>query len=265
MNNGRSVLITGASRGIGAAIAKGFAREGYSFVGINYHSDEAGARAVAEEVRANGAHAEIYQADVSDSGDCQRLMEQFISDTGKIDVLINNAGGAQTIPAGSFAEMPVEYWDRQIRMNLSCAAYCSRIAIGDMLAKGTQGRIINISSVHSQVTWVKRKALPYCAGKAGMNMFTKALGVEVARHGIRVNCIAPGFIKTQLTTRYTQEQVDAFERKIPSGILGRPEDIVPMALLLADEEKARFIVGQTFVIDGGQSIDGAIDSMMYDF
>ena len=98
-----------------------------------------------------------------------------------------------------------------------------------------------------------------------MNMFTKALGVEVARHGIRVNCIAPGFIKTQLTTRYTQEQVDAFERKIPSGILGRPEDIVPMALLLADEEKARFIVGQTFVIDGGQSIDGAIDSMMYDF
>ena len=96
-------------------------------------------------------------------------------------------------------------------------------------------------------------------------MLTKTLGVEVAKYGINVNCIAPGFIQTKLTTRYTEEQIAAFERKIPAGVLGRPDDIVHMALLLADEEKSRFIVGQTFVIDGGQSIDGAIDSMMYDF
>ncbi|MGI5857191.1 MAG: SDR family NAD(P)-dependent oxidoreductase [Candidatus Merdivicinus sp.] len=265
MSNGKSILITGASRGIGAALAKAFAREGYAFIGINYHSDGDGARSVAEAVRGIGARAELYQADVSENADCERMLAAFLADAGKIDVLINNAGGAQSIPAGGFAEMPVEYWERQIRMNLSCAAYCSRIAVGDMIQKGIKGRIINISSIHSQITWVKRKALPYCAGKAGMNMLTKTLGVEVAKYGINVNCIAPGFIQTKLTTRYTEEQIAAFERKIPAGVLGRPDDIVPMALLLADEEKSRFIVGQTFVIDGGQSIDGAIDSMMYDF
>ena len=265
MNNGKNILITGASRGIGAALATAFAREGYAFVGINYRSDETGAQAVAEEVRAAGASAELFQADVSDSVDCERMMNSFIRDTGRIDVLINNAGGAQDIPAGGFNEMPVEYWDRQIRLNLSSAAYCARFAVEDMIDKDTKGRIINISSVHSQVTWVKRKALPYCAGKAGMNMFTKALGVEVAKYGIRVNGIAPGFIQTKLTTRYTAEQIAAFQRKIPAGVLGQPSDIVPVALLLADEEKSRFIVGQTFVVDGGQSIDGAIESMMYDF
>ena len=260
----KTAVITGASRGIGRAAALLFAENGYDLALCCRHNANL-LQQTANQARQLGAVCLTYTGDMGDPDSCAGFFKEIDDTFSSIDVLINNAGGAETIPAGSFAEMPVEYWDRQIRMNLSCAAYCSRIAIGDMLAKGTQGRIINISSVHSQVTWVKRKALPYCAGKAGMNMFTKALGVEVARHGIRVNCIAPGFIKTQLTTRYTQEQVDAFERKIPSGILGRPEDIVPMALLLADEEKARFIVGQTFVIDGGQSIDGAIDSMMYDF
>ncbi|HBG76181.1 MAG TPA: hypothetical protein DDW86_04405 [Clostridiales bacterium] len=265
MNNGKNILITGASRGIGAALAKAFAREGYAFVGVNYFSDEPGAQTVAEEIRGAGADAALYQADVSSSADCRRMLDSFIGDTGRIDVLINNAGGAQDIPAGGFDEMTVEYWDRQIRLNLSSAAYCARFAVKDMIDKQAKGRIINISSVHSQVTWVKRKALPYCAGKAGMNMFTKALGVEVAKYGIRVNGIAPGFIQTKLTTRYTAEQIAAFQRKIPAGVLGQPSDIVPVALLLADEEKSRFIVGQTFVVDGGQSIDGAIDSMMYDF
>lgn len=265
-NNERTVLITGASRGIGAGIAKAFAKDGYAFVGINYLQDKSGAEQVAEEVRKYGAKAEVYEANVCDSSECEKMVQDFIKDAGRIDVLINNAGGAQKIPAGGFEDMPTEYWDRQIKMNLSCAAYTSRIAVKDMIEKKIPGRIINISSVHSQVTWVKRKALPYCAGKAGMNMFTKTLGVEVAKYGINVNCIAPGFITTGLTTgRYSEAQIDAFKRKIPAGALGMPEDIAPTALLLADVEKSRFIVGQTFVIDGGQSIDGAIDSMMYDF
>ena len=265
-NQERTVLITGASRGIGAGIAKAFAKEGYRFIGINYFHDEDAAKAVAQEAETAGARAALYQANVCESAECEQMVNSFIQDAGKIDVLINNAGGAQTIPAGGFEDMPVEYWDRQIRMNLSCAAYTSRIAVKDMIEKNIPGRIINISSVHSQVTWVKRKALPYCAGKAGMNMFTKTLGVEVAKHGININCIAPGFITTGLTTeRYSEAQINAFKRKIPAGVLGMPEDIAPTALLLADVEKSRFIVGQTFVIDGGQSIDGAIDSMMYDY
>jgi len=265
MNNGKSVLITGASRGIGAAMAIGFAKEGYSFIGINYCSDIEGAQSVAKAVRELGAQAQIYSCDVSVSEECEKMLIEFIADAGKIDVLINNAGGAQKIPAGGFEDMPMEYWDTQIRLNLSSAAYCSHLAVKNMIENGIHGRIINISSVHSQVTWVKRKMLPYCAGKSGLNMFTKALGVEVAKYGINVNCIAPGFIATKLTTRYDEAEINAFKRKIPAGVLGSVDDITPLALLLADEEKSRFIVGQTFVVDGGQSIDGAIDSMMYNY
>ncbi|NLE56340.1 MAG: SDR family oxidoreductase, partial [Lentisphaerae bacterium] len=120
----------------------------------------------------------------------------------------------------------------------------------------------NVSSIHSQITWVRRKMLPYSPAKAGLNMFTKALGVEVAKHGINVNCIAPGFILTKLSNRYTEEDMKSYLRKIPLGFLGQTSDITPMMLFLADDEKSRFITGQTFVIDGGQSIDGAIDHMI---
>lgn len=265
MSNGKTVFITGASRGIGAGLALAFAVEGYEYIGINYSRDGQGAAETAEKVRALGARCGIYQADVSSYGDCERALTGFIQDAGKIDVLINNAGGGLRIPTGGFEKMPIEYWDQQIGLNLNAAAYTSHLALRDMLEKGTRGAIINISSVHGTVTWVKRKMLPYCAAKAGVEMLTKALGVEVAKYGIRVNCIAPGFIKTQATTRYSPDQLEGFERKIPAGVLGEPADLAPMALLLADEEKSRFIIGQTFTIDGGQSIDGAIDNMMYDY
>ncbi len=133
-----------------------------------------------------------------------------------------------------------------------------------MIEKGVHGAIINISSIHSAVTWVRRKALPYSAGKAGMNMFTKSIGVELIKHGINVNCIAPGLIYTKIMNRYSERDITGFSRKIPFGNGGLPEDITPMVLFLADKEKSRFIVGQTIFIDGGQSIDGVIDSMMDD-
>jgi NAD(P)-dependent dehydrogenase (short-subunit alcohol dehydrogenase family) len=125
-----------------------------------------------------------------------------------------------------------------------------------------RGKIINISSVHSIVTYVRRVTFPYCAAKGGLNMFTKTLGVEVIKYGINVNAVAPGFIKTKATTRYSEEEMNAFLRKIPAGRLGGVEDITPLVLFLADDEKSRFIVGQTFVVDGGQSIDGTIDYML---
>ena len=165
------------------------------------------------------------------------------------------------MPEGGFEQMPMEYWDSQINLNLNAAAYCSRYAVQDMIQKGTHGKIINISSVHSQITYVRRKALPYCAAKAGLNMFTKSLGVEVIKHGINVNCIAPGLVFTKLANRYSKEDLESFSRKIPFGNGGMAEDITPLILFLADDSKSRFIVGQTFVVDGGQSIDGAIESM----
>ena len=259
----KSVLITGSSHGIGAACAEAFAKEGYD-VGINYCNSPEGAEEVAEKCRALGADAQIYKADVSKREDCENMLHAFIEHFGKIDVLVNNAGGALKMPKGGFIDMPMDYWDSQIALNLNSAAYCSRVAAEDMVKKGIQGAIINISSVHSQVTWVRRKPLPYSAGKAGLNMFTKSIGVELIKYGINVNCIAPGLIYTKIMSRYSEKDIQGFNRKIPAGHGGQPSDIVPMVLFLADKEKSGFIVGQTIFIDGGQSIDGAIDNMLDD-
>ena len=259
----KSVLITGSSHGIGAACAEAFAKEGYD-VGINYCNSPEGAQEVAEKCRALGADAQIYKADVSKREDCENMLNAFIQHFGKIDVLVNNAGGALKMPKGGFVDMPMEYWDSQIDLNLNSAAYCSHVAAKDMVEKGVQGAIINISSIHSQVTWVRRKALPYSTGKAGLNMFTKSIGVELIKYGINVNCIAPGLVYTKIMSRYSDKDITGFNRKIPAGYGGQPSDIVPMVLFLADKEKSRFIVGQTIFIDGGQSIDGAIDNMLED-
>lgn len=258
---GKKVLITGASHGIGAAAATAFAQAGCD-VGINYHRNREGAEATRSAVRALGREAELYEADVSDPDACETMVNAFLDRFGRIDVLINNAGGALRIPEGGFIDMPVSYWNNQVDLNLNAAAYTSRIAIRDMIARKNRGKIINVGSIHGIVTWVKRKMLPYSPAKAGLAMFTKALGVEVARYGINVNLIAPGFIQTSLSARYSEEEKKAFLRKIPLGRLGSTSDITPMLLFLADDEKSAFITGQTFVIDGGQSIDGAIDRMI---
>ncbi len=258
---GKRVLITGSSHGIGAATALAFAAEGCE-VGINFCKNPEGAEAVAAGIRRLGQRTAVYQADVSDPDQSEELVRNFIAEFGGIDVLVNNAGGALKIPEGGFIDMPVDYWNRQIDLNLNAAAYTSRIAVRHMIEHGVRGKIINVSSIHSLVTWVRRKMLPYSPGKAGLNMFTRALAVEVARYGINVNAIAPGFVMTKISARYTAAELAAFKRKIPLGRLGEVADITPMMLFLADDEKSAFITGQTFVIDGGQSIDGAIDAMI---
>ena len=263
----KSVLITGSSHGIGAAAAIAFAKEGFQ-VGVNANKNPAMAEEVAKKCREAGADAKVYVCDVTKHDACKKMIFDFINDFGKIDVLVNNAGGALQIPGGpdgEFKDIPMDYWDSQIALNLSAAAYCSRYAAADMIEKGIKGSIINISSIHSEVTWVHRRMLPYSAGKGGLNMFTKALGVELIRYGINVNGIAPGLIFTKLAERYSPEDLASFSRKIPFGNGGSVDDIVPMILFLADKEKSRFIVGQTIFIDGGQSIDGSIESMNFDF
>ena len=260
----KNVLITGSSHGIGAAAAIAFAKEGCN-VGINCNKADDAVHEVAKECEKYGVKTKVYVADVSKHDECKNMVEDFIKTFGCIDVLVNNAGGALKIPEGEFKDMPMEYWDSQIDLNLNSAAYCSRYAVADMIEKGIKGKIINISSIHSQVTWVKRRMLPYSAGKGGLNMFTKALGVEVAKYGINVNGIAPGLVFTKLAERYSPKDLASFSRKIPYGNGGQTEDIVPMILFLADHEKSKFIVGQTIFIDGGQSIDGSIESMNFEF
>ncbi|MCS3843168.1 SDR family NAD(P)-dependent oxidoreductase [Microbacterium sp. AK031] len=259
----KTALITGASRGIGAGCALAFAREGYH-VGINHRSSPDDAESIAQQCRDLGVEAEVFAADVSDSSDAQAMVESFVSRFGRIDALVNNAGGALKMPAGGFIDMPVEYWDSQIALNLSAASYCTQAAARSMVAQGVRGAVINISSIHGDITWVRRKALPYSAAKGGLNMMTKALAVELIAYGINVNGIAPGLIHTKALDRYSERDLSGFNRKIPFGGGGSPEDIAELAVFLADKSRSRFIVGQTITVDGGQSIDGSIDSMLDD-
>ncbi len=263
----KNVLITGSSHGIGAAAAIAFAKEGYN-VGVNANKNPKGAEEVAAECEKYGVKTKVFVCDVGKHDACKKMIEDFVEYFGHIDVLINNAGGALQIPdgpKGEFKDMPMEYWDSQIALNLSSAAYTSRYAAADMIEKGIKGSIINVSSIHSQVTWVHRRMLPYSAGKGGLNMFTKALGVELIKYGINVNGIAPGLVFTKLAERYSEADLASFSRKIPYGTGGTVDDIVPMMLFLADKEKSKFIVGQTIFIDGGQSVDGSIESMNFEF
>ena len=126
-----------------------------------------------------------------------------------------------------------------------------------MKAKGTKGRIVNISSQLSMCTWVKRKTLPYTAAKSGLNGLTMALGNECAPFGIIVNAIAPGAIETRIAQRYTPEQKQGYIARIPAGYYGQTKDIANMAVFLADLEKPTYIVGQTILVDGGQLDDGS--------
>ena len=260
----RNVLVTGSSTGIGAAAVVAFAKEGCN-VGITYNKNPEAAEKIAAKCRSYGVRAELFGGDISQHDVCRRMMEEFLEKFGTIDVLVNNAGGALKMPEGGFEKMPMEYWESQINLNLNAPAYFAHYAMQNMIEHGTKGSIINISSVHSQVTWVRRKTLPYTAAKAGLNMFTKNLGIEAIHYGIHVNGIAPGFIATKATDRYDQSDLErGFLRKIPAGFLGNVDDIVPMILFLANNDTNRFLVGETIVIDGGQSVDGAIDKMLDD-
>jgi NAD(P)-dependent dehydrogenase (short-subunit alcohol dehydrogenase family) len=262
----RNILITGSSHGIGAGCAIAFARDEGANIGICGNKNPDSAAEVARQCEAFGVKTKVYIGDVGNHDFCKEMMADFIRTFGKIDVLINNAGGALQIPGGpkgEFKDMPMEYWDSQMALNLNSAAYLSRYAVEDMIEEKTEGRIVNISSVHGQVTWVHRRMLPYSAAKSGLNMFTKALGVEVAKYGIRVNCVAPGLIFTKLAERYSKEDLTSFSHKIPVGRGGTVEEIVPAIQFLSDIEKTRFIVGQVLCVDGGQSSDGSIESMNF--
>lgn len=259
----RNVLVTGSSHGIGSATAIEFARNGDN-VGICYLNNPEGAEKTAEECRKYGVDVQIFKVDLNVREECVQLVAKFLEHFKTIDVLINNAGGALKIPKGEFVDMPLDYWDSQIALNLNAAAYCSQVAIRNMKENHIPGRIVNISSVHGSISWVRRKMLPYCAAKGGIEMFTKAIAIEVAKYGIRVNCIAPGFIMTKLSDRYSERDLDGFRRKISVGFLGQTEHIVPAIMFMADIKSTEYIVGQTLHVDGGQSIDGAIDCMLDD-
>lgn len=241
--SGKTVLVTGSSSGIGAAIAKEFAAA-KAKVAIHYRGNADGANQVAEAIQQAGGACAIYQADVSNTEQAAELVKRIQSDLGSLDIVVNNAGTTRDTLLMSMKE---DDWDAVIATNLKSIYAVSRAAIRGMI-KSRWGRIINISSVVG-LTGQAGQA-NYAASKAGMIGFSKSLAREVASRNITVNVVAPGFIPTALTEVLNEEQRKAIIANTPVGRMGTPEEVAWAVLFLA-AERSGFITGQVLTVDGG--------------
>ena len=245
MNN-KTAVITGASRGIGRAIAETFAANGYNVV-INYNNSQAEAQSIKEQLDKKGFSCSVFKADVSKYDEAKALIDFCIQQYGKIDVLVNNAGISEI---KLFTDITPDEWKRMLDTNLTSVFNCSQNALKYMISEHS-GSIINVSSM-----WGVSGAsceVHYSASKAGVIGLTKALAKEVGLSNIRVNCIAPGVIMTDMMKSFDQTDLDAIKEEIPLNKFGTPEDVANMALFLASD-KAGFITGQIFGVNGGQVI-----------
>jgi 3-oxoacyl-[acyl-carrier protein] reductase len=243
MLQGKIALVTGASRGIGAAIAAELAGQGATVI-VN-HRDSAGqAAAVVAQIVAAGGQAVAIQADVSKLDDAQRLVKETLDHFGRLDILVNNAG---TTRDTLLLMMSEEAWDVVIETNLKSAYNCSKAALRPMF-KQRSGRIINITSVSGLAGQAGQTN--YSASKAGLIGFTKAMAKEVGPRGITVNAVAPGFVPTTLTDVLTDEQKKLAIAATPLGRFAKPEEIAYAVAFLAGD-RAAFITGQVLSVDGG--------------
>lgn len=240
----RYVLITGASGGIGAAIAEEFARAGYGVV-LHYHKGADRAAALAARLAdAYGVPALPLCADLSDTEAVSAMFTRAAAECGFIDTLVNNAGIAQQ---KLFTDLTDEDWQAMIDVNLGGTFRTCRAALPEMIRQ-KRGTIINISSMWGQVGASCEVA--YSAAKAGVIGLTKALAKEVAPSGITVNCIAPGAIRTPMLDCFTEEDLAALAEETPVGRIGTPEDVAAACVFLASDG-ARFITGQVLGVSGG--------------
>jgi NAD(P)-dependent dehydrogenase (short-subunit alcohol dehydrogenase family) len=243
---GRVALVTGASRGIGRAIAVALGAAGAVVACAARSMDQV--EATAAEVRAGGSAAGAFRLDVTRTEDVAATVRAVEETLGPIDVLVNNAG---IISERKTVELTDEEWERMLATNLTSMFWCARAVAPSMIARGG-GRIINLGSMWGRVGVPRYTA--YCVTKAGVDALTRCLAVEWVRHGIRVNCLAPGYIRTDFTT---EAMADARTRelilsKIPMRRLGEPEEVGPLAVYLASPA-SEFLTGQTIYLDGGQT------------
>lgn len=240
---GKVALVTGASRGIGRAIALTLAKEGAD-VGVNFLEKRVLASKVVNEIKKMGRRAITIQADVRNFEEVTNMFEVVFKEFNKVDILVNNAG---IVRDRTLLNMTKEEWDNVINTDLTGVFNCTKLAIPDMVQRGN-GRIINISSVVGQMGNFGQAN--YAAAKAGVIGFTKSVAKELARKGITVNAIAPGFIETDMLKDIPKKVKASVLEKIPLGRFGKPEEVAELVVFLASD-KTGFITGQVFNINGG--------------
>ena len=254
--HGQKALVTGATSGIGAAVARRLADAGAA-VGINYRSDPTVAEELAAEIRGRGGEALPVKADVSSEPEVQSMVTEVVRAFGRIDIVVPNAGIQRDAP---FAEMTLEQWTAVLDVNLTGQFLTAREVVRQFLKQSAHpsvsraaGKIIFISSVHEQIPWAGH--VNYAASKGGTMLLMKSLAQEVANQRIRVNGIAPGAIKTRINRQawQTPGAEEQLLTLIPYGRVGEPDDVAEAAVWLASDA-SDYVVGTTLFIDGGMSL-----------
>jgi glucose 1-dehydrogenase len=253
---GQKALVTGASSGIGEAVANALGQAGADVV-VNYVTGEDRAEATAAKIRESGVRALTHHADVSDEDQVREMFRRAVAELGTIDILVNNAGLQRDT---AFHEMTLAQWNTVLAVNLTGQFLCAREAVCEFLRRGVipevsraAGKIICISSVHEIIPWAGHAN--YAASKGGVLMMMKTLAQEVAPHRIRVNGIAPGAIRTPINTAAwnTPEAYQKLMKLVPYNRVGEPEDIARAAVWLASDQ-SDYVVGATLYVDGGMTL-----------
>ena len=243
----KNVLITGASGGIGEAVARAFAQKKIYRICLHANKNPDSVRALAEEFKQNGVDAECFIADLRSLNEIEKMFSEISAFCGGVDVLVNNAGTSLIKP---FNDTSDAEWDEIFAVNVKAQFLCAKLGSRQMIAK-KRGRIINIGSM-----WGSAGAsceVAYSASKAAVNGFTKALSKELAISGITVNCVEPGFIDTKMNGSLSEETRRELIKQTPVGRIGTPEDVARAVLFFADDA-ADFITGQVLTVDGGFAI-----------
>lgn len=254
-SNQRSAIITGGSMGIGKACALAFAQTGYHIF-ITGRNAARLQKATDEIYAACKARVQCIQADVSNPKQCYKMLQEAALEGKQLSVLVNNAAYFEK---GKALDFPVESWQKMLDTNVSGPYFCARAFAEEIIRQKSEGCIINISSIAAKLSVPGYAA--YSANKAALDNLTKSLALEWAQHGIRVNGVAPGHVITEgirQAIQFGDLNREAIEGSTPLGRLAKPEEVAELVLFLASE-KAKYITGQTILIDGGRSVDGRFE------
>jgi acetoacetyl-CoA reductase len=242
-NGQRVAIVTGGARGIGAAITTALARSGVH-VAAGYSRNAQAAEELAGKLGAEGASVSVHQGNVGEPADCNRVVDEVMEQRGRVDYLVNNAG--ITVDK-TMRRMTVEDWHAVLRINLSGAFYMSKAVLEHMIDRGF-GRIVNISSLIGQTGGIGQAN--YAASKSGLFGMTQSLAREVARKGITANCVAPGFIETEMVAAVPEEVLAKLLEGVPVGRLGQASEIARAVQFLVDDD-AGYITGSVISVNGG--------------